>query len=49
MQVAQVQQSVNIWAMKKLMQAAQSHVEQILKAAPINLEPHKGTRLDVRV
>lgn len=49
MKVAPVHQVVNIWAMKQIMRAAQNHVQQVLKAAPSSPEPHKGTRIDVRV
>lgn len=49
MNVTQVQQTVNLWALKKIMNVAQSQVQAVLKTAPANLEPHKGTRIDVRL
>lgn len=47
--VTQVQQTVNLWAIKKIMNVAQAQVQQVLKTAPANLEPHKGTLIDVRL
>ncbi|MFZ5814039.1 MAG: hypothetical protein ACOY93_01875 [Bacillota bacterium] len=52
MNVSQVNQAANLWAMKKLMTVTQDQVMQIVQSAPkasLNLEPHKGTLLDVRV
>lgn len=52
MDVSVVKQSVNVWAMKSLMNVAQSQVQQIMESAPkavANLEPHKGTMIDVKL
>ncbi|MBP2017028.1 hypothetical protein J2Z79_000402 [Symbiobacterium terraclitae] len=49
MNVAQVQQAVDIWALNKILEVARSQVQQVVRAAPAHLEPHKGTRIDVRV
>lgn len=49
MNVTQVQQTVNLWALKKIMSVAQSQVQAVLKTPPANLEPYKGTRIDVRL
>lgn len=48
---AVVKQSVNVWAMKRMMNVAQSQVQQIVQSAPaaVNLEPHKGTMIDVKL
>jgi len=47
--VAQVQQAVDVWALKKMLNVARGQVQQILQSAPVSLEPHKGTMIDVRV
>lgn len=54
MNITQVHNATNLWAIKKVMNVAQSQVQQILQTAPVpavaaNLEPHKGSLIDVRV
>lgn len=55
MQVAAVNYAINVWAMKRVMNVAQSQVSQLMESsmpaprAEAHLEPHKGTLLDVRL
>ncbi len=53
MEVAKLNQAVNLWAMKKVMNMAQDQMTQVLQTGTSTVaaswEPHKGTLIDVRV
>lgn len=52
MNVSSVNYAINVWAMKKVMNVAQSQVNQLVQSSgkvEENLEPHKGTLIDVRL
>gem|GEM_PF-3032191 len=53
MAISKVNQTVNLWAMKKVLSMAQDQMAQVLQTgaaqANASMEPHKGTLIDVRV
>jgi hypothetical protein len=51
-QAAAVNYAINVWAMKRVMSVARSQVSELITSTAkvqANLEPHKGTLLDVRL